>query len=406
MTTDERTPDERLDRAQLARSAGVEAAFVEELTRLGIVATSGGAYRPTDVYRVRFAVLLRDAGIDLADAARAIEEDIVSFGDLETMFPNPALATSLTQRELADELGIDLDELMTIRLATGLATRRPDDPLRSDEDAILRQVVSAARGLGGIEHAATVGRMYGDRAERIASAAISLYREQVDRPWLETGERLDPEASRRGSQAGRRLLDETEQLLLALYRRAVDDGVLAGWLETTETLMSHHGLLAERTRNLPGVAFVDLSGFTNLTATRGDAFGTMLASRLLAETQRVVAASSARMVKLLGDGVMLQAAEPSRLVEATVELVEALESTDMPPAHAGVHAGPLVERDGDYFGHTVNVAARIAHEATAGEILISAAAAEQLPDTFDLEGLRPRALRGVPERLALFRVVR
>ena len=124
----------------------------------------------------------------------------------------------------------------------------------------LSQTAPHQCSIGGIEHAPTVGRMYGDRAERVASAAISLYREQVDRPWLETGERLDLVESRRGSQAGRRLLDQTEQLLLALYRRAIDDGMLAGWLETTESLMARHGLLAKRTRVEPGVAFVDRAG--------------------------------------------------------------------------------------------------------------------------------------------------
>ena len=401
----EREPD-RLDRTQLARSAGVDDGFLDELARLSIVEPDEAGYRPTDVYRVRFAALLVEAGIDLGDAARAIDDGVVSFGDLETMFPSPAVATPLTQREFADELGIDLDALMDIRLATGLAMRGAEDRVRTDDEAILRHVVSAARDLGGIEHATTVGRMYGDRAERIASAAVSFYREQVDRPWLEAGQRLDPETSRQGSQAGRRLLDGTEKLLLALYRRAIDDEMLAGWLETTEALMARHGYLAHRTRQMPAIAFVDLSGFTNLTATRGDEFGTLMAASLLTEAQRVVAGSAIRMVKLLGDGVMLQAADPGRLVDATVELVDALTPTDLPPAHAGVHAGPLIERDGDFFGHTVNVAARLANDASAGEVLVSAAAASRLPDTIRAEQLPPRALRGVPEPVPVFRVSR
>ena len=78
--------------------------------------------------------------------------------------------------------------------------------------------------------------------------------------------------------------------------------------------------------------------------------------RLLAESQRVAAASGIRIVKLLGDGVMLHGDDPGRLVEATLELVDSIAAAGLPQGHAGVHAGPLIERDGDYFGHTVNVA--------------------------------------------------
>lgn len=353
-----------------------------------------------------FAVLLRDSGIDLSDATRAIEAGVVSFGDLETMFPRPALATELTHSDLAVDLGIDIEALMEIRLATGLATRRPEDPVRSDDASILRHVVSLARSLGSTEHAQSLGRIYGDRAERIATAALELYRKQVDRPWLETGARLDPETSSHGSQAGRRLLDQTEQLLLALYRRAIDDGLLGGWLEMTESLMARHGYLEDRPSRVPGIAFVDLSGYTSLTAARGDEFGTMLAAGLLAEAQKVAASSRVRIVKLLGDGVMLQAEDPSSLIDGTVALVESLAAAGLPPAHAGIHAGPLVERDGDYFGHTVNVAARIAGEASAGEVLVSASALERLPDTLIVTELPARELRGVPEPLTLYRVER
>ena len=78
MRPDDRETDDRLDRARLARSATVEEDFLEELARLGIVQPEEAGYRPTDVYRVRFAALLVDAGIDLADAARAIGEGVVS----------------------------------------------------------------------------------------------------------------------------------------------------------------------------------------------------------------------------------------------------------------------------------------------------------------------------------------
>jgi len=406
MNADRQGADDLLTREELARSAAVDETFVEELATLGIVEPDEHGYHRTDVYRVRFGALLVGSGIDLHDVARAIEAGVVSFGDLETLFPHPAVATAMTHRELAAELGVDIDVLIAVRLATGLADRRADDAVRSDDEAILRDIVMLADGLGGVDQAPAIGRMYGDRAERVATAALSLHRQQVDRPWLETGERLDPETSRQGSAAGRDLLDRTEMLLLALYRRAIDDGLLAGWLEMTQTLMTRHGYLERRPHQVPGIAFVDLSGFTSLTAEKGDEFGTTVAMRLLAEAQGVAAASGIRIVKLLGDGVMLHGDDPERLVEATLELVDAIAAAGLPPGHAGVHAGPVIERDGDYFGHTVNVASRIASEAAPGEVIVSAAAAQQLPDSIGMTEVPVLKLRGVPDQLTFFRVER
>jgi adenylate cyclase len=404
VNADHRGADERLSLEELARSASVDETLVKELTRLTILEPDGRGYRLTDVYRVRFGALLASSGIDLEDAARAIAAGIVSFGDLETMFPEPAVATTSTHGAFALELGIDVDTLMNIRLATGLTTRRVEDPIRSDDARILRHIVTVAEALGSVDLAATVGRMYGDRVERIASAALGLYRERIDRPWLETVGRLDPEASRHGSEVGRETLDRTEQLLLVLYRRAIDDGLLAGWLETTEVLMARHGYLERRPRRVPGIAFVDLTGFTTLTEAQGDEAGMAVATRLLSEAQRIAASSGIRIVKLLGDGVMLHADEPGRLVEATLELVRSLAAPGRLRAHAGVHAGPVIEQDGDFFGHTVNVASRIASEASAGEVLASGPAVEGLADTVRLTELPTRELRGVRDGISLFRI--
>jgi adenylate cyclase len=404
VASETRPAGERLTLAELAAASASTIDFVQGLTDLGIVAPEAQGFRTTDVYRVRFATLLVESGLDLETVGEAFRSGVVSFGDLETMFPEPALMTAMTHRALAEELGRPVDDLLAVRLAAGFADRAADDPVRSDEASILRRVMSIADGMGSPDAAPLIARMYGDRVARAAASALSLYRERVDRPWLATGGRLDPDVSRRGSVTGRRLIDETEQLMLGLYRRALDDAVLAGWLETTETLMTHHGYLSSRPERPPGIAFVDLSGFTRLTATDGDEVGTSMAMRLLEAAQRVAARHGVDIVKLLGDGVMLHADEPGRLLTAVTELVALLGRADLPPAHAGVNAGPLVERDGDYYGHAVNLAARIAGSAGPAEVLATAVVAEQAPKGMELVALPPRELRGIPEPVELFRV--
>jgi adenylate cyclase len=107
-------------------------------------------------------------------------------------------------------------------------------------------------------------------------------------------------------------------------------------------------------------------------------------------------------VKWLGDGVMFYFREPAAAVLAALEMVEVVGRQDLPPAHVGIHAGPVVFQEGDYFGRTVNLAARIADYARPGEVLVSQEvidAAEGGPVTFTEIG--PVELKGVPGTLRL-----
>jgi adenylate cyclase len=76
-------------------------------------------------------------------------------------------------------------------------------------------------------------------------------------------------------------------------------------------------------------------------------------------------------VKWLGDGVMFYFREPGPGVMAALEMVEGAASAGLPPAHVGLHAGPVIFQEGDYFGQTVNVASRIAEYARPGEVVVS-----------------------------------
>ena len=107
-------------------------------------------------------------------------------------------------------------------------------------------------------------------------------------------------------------------------------------------------------------------------------------------------------MKWLGDGVMFYFPEAARGVVAALDMVEAASATGLPPAHVGLNAGPVLFQDGDYFGRTVNVAARIADHARPGEVVVSQA----VVDLADRPGVRfseigPVELKGVSGTLQL-----
>ena len=96
--------------------------------------------------------------------------------------------------------------------------------------------------------------------------------------------------------------------------------------------------------------------------------------------------------------------DPSPGVRAALEMVGGLSDAGLPPCHVGLAAGPVLFQEGDYFGQTVNLSARIADYARANEVLVSQAVADASRDdgvTFDDIG--PVELKGVAGTVHLLR---
>jgi adenylate cyclase len=155
------------------------------------------------------------------------------------------------------------------------------------------------------------------------------------------------------------------------------------------------------------MVFLDLTGYTRLTEERGDHAAAELAADLGDLVQRSAQSHGGRPVKWLGDGVMFHFPDPGRAVVCSLEMVEATPASGLPPAHVGVNAGPVVYREGDYFGRTVNIAARIAGRAGPGEVLVSdEVLATPTPDGVTYDKIGPVELRGVTRPVTLHRARR
>jgi adenylate cyclase len=175
-----------------------------------------------------------------------------------------------------------------------------------------------------------------------------------------------------------------------------------------EVSLERAGLAQRRPVRPPAIAFLDLTGYTKLTEERGDRAAAELAARLIEIVHELAHRYGGRPVKLLGDGVMFHFSDPGQAVLCGLELVDRIPLVGLPQARVGLHSGPVVFQNGDYFGRTVNVAARITDYARPGEVLVSE---EVVAATDGLQAVRyqpvgPVSLKGLIAPITLSTAVR
>jgi class 3 adenylate cyclase len=193
-----------------------------------------------------------------------------------------------------------------------------------------------------------------------------------------------------------------------LSYRYIEQRFVAGIVEGVERYLASHELVPmPQSQAPPAIVFVDLSGFTRLTEERGDDAAVRSATTLQRYAEAVATSREGRLVKLLGDGALLRFSEVQHGVEAALDLVEIMGAAGSLSAHAGIHAGPVIERDLDLFGRTVNLASRIASVAGPGEVLASRAVVEAVDHaSLRFERVDERSFKGISDPVTLFRVWR
>jgi adenylate cyclase len=148
--------------------------------------------------------------------------------------------------------------------------------------------------------------------------------------------------------------------------------------------------------------FMDLVGFTALSAERGDDGAADVAFRFYDNVRPLLQQHRAEEIKTIGDAMMLRADDPHLAVCLGLRVVDRMEERGLPPVRVGVHTGSAVCRDGDWYGSGVNVAARLCSAAGGGEVLVSEStrdAAGTLRDV-KLGDRQLHWLKNVPEPVA------
>jgi adenylate cyclase len=342
---------------------------VGPLVELGIVVPQDGdRFSSGQVRRMQLAHGLAAAGIPLDGLGASIRRGDVSLDFLDApVYERFSQLSTVTFQELSERTKVPLPLLMVMREAAGSAPAEPGDLVRDNELTIasfLEAQVEAGFRPAAIER---LMRVQGDSLRRIAETEGEGWRSEVMEPALAAGLRPDDMSA---TELSMRMAGLSEDAVMAMYHSQQMQAWSSNIIRSLEMTLASAGLHS-RLERPPAMCFLDVTGYTRLTQERGDEAAAELAQQLGRLVQRTSVQYGGRPVKWLGDGVMFHFPNPGPGVVAALDMVDGVASAGLPPAHVGLHAGPVIFQEGDYYGQTVNVASRIAEYARPGEVLVS-----------------------------------
>jgi adenylate cyclase len=337
---------------------------------------------------------LHEDGVSVEELREAVTEQRLTLLPTERLLGGEA---SYTAREVAEKSGLGLESLLATRRALGLAVPGPDDAIFNDDDLAAAKIGVKVREAGFDEdHVLETNRVLGRGMSRFAEALRTISAELLLEPDADELELAHRFASLAEAQLP--LTREWLQHVFVMHFRQM----LRNEAVTMQERTTGRGDARDQ-----AIAFADIVGFTEL----GESVGVEELGNVAARLSRLagdVVESPVRVVKTIGDAVMLVAPKPADIVAATLDLVERAEAEeDFPALRAGVAYGPAVNQWGDWFGSTVNLASRLTARARPESVLVTEAVREAAGDErFGWSSAGPKRLKGITEPVKTFRARR
>ena len=393
----------RISAAELAELAPCSPEQVERLQGLGLLNGGEDAFPSFDVHVVRLMAAFEDAGVSVEDVARGVETGELSF-PLGLFMPEPVGAAT-TYEELADQLGRPSD--LVRRLSGELGFPPPEDDRVRAEDAEILRLLFLRLDIADDDELSRFARLYGGTIQRLVGSGLQFFDLAVRQRVATFDDLSTEEQDRLVYEKAAGYTELVASIVPWLQARHRERSVLEYLVGVTEGFMEERGLAPPQPKQPPAIAFLDLTGYTALAEEQGDEAAAELAADLATVVHEASRTYDCRPVKWLGDGVMFYFAEPESAIRSGLALMEQAEKAISVPARIGINAGPVIVQEGDYYGRTVNVAARIADYAGPHEVLVSDEALRSSgmdEGEFELVGDVP--LRGVPSAVRLHRAKR
>jgi adenylate cyclase len=393
--------EERLSLNQVATRAGVTPATLKRWVEKGVIpdgrrVTKDG-WTAAAAAHARVVARLRERGHSLDEIKSATDEGRLAYAPLEDLFPPGD--KQFTLEDAAEETGLEPELIERIWLSMGFA-RQELGTLNEEDMQALRWVASVLDAGFPLVAFLQLTRVYGQSLSQIADAETRLFHIYVHEPLMREGV-PSLEMAEEMANLGRDLLPLASPIMDYIHQRYLgyfSEQDVVGHMEADVDSGSALG------RIRVAIAFVDLAGYTRYVEEEGEEEALSYVERFIDAVGDTLP-EGARVVKTIGDEVMVVGQDVSSLVDWAVGFSR-LYANERPAPRIGVNAGPVLYRDGDYFGREINLASRVVARARGGEVLVTGQVLDEVRDRghLQVDSIGQVKLKGFKEPRALCRV--
>jgi adenylate cyclase len=390
--------DDRLTLAEVAAQVGVTPATLKRWARAGVIPDADGdsGWSPIAAAHARIVARLRARGHSLEAIREAAQDGRLAYGFVEDLFPSPPRRHSM--EEVSEQTGLEPALIKRIWTTIGLPQREAED--FSDEDVQALHYVGAVLDAGfPLVAFLQLTRVYGQTLSQIADAETRLFHIYVHEPLMREGV-PGIEMAEEMEHLARDLLPLASPIMDFIHRRFLQHFVEQDVVGHMEVDLGDEDSELGRVR--VALAFCDLAGYTRFTEEEGEEEALSFVERFI-EAVTETLPDGARVVKTIGDEVMIVGQDVQALVDWAVGFQRLFD--ERPAPRIGIHQGPVIYRDGDYFGRDVNLTSRVVARARGSEVLVTDSVVEAVGDSDHLafEGIGTMKLKGFDEPRTLYR---
>ncbi len=384
---------EGLSLKEAAERVGVTPATLRRWARGGVIPQYDDAWVPEAVAHARIVAVMRERGHSLAAIRAATDEGRLAVGLIEALFPREE--DMVTYEQAAAQAGLETPLIEQIVTTLGWSSAQAQR-LSADEAQLMRHL--AAVLAAGLPQAAMLQllRVYGQAMARVADAEVNLFDLFVHDPLRRSGAA--------GTEMGEaiwalswELLPLSSPVMDCVHRRYLQHFIEQDVVARMESDLGGDKLDLGRLR--VAIAFADLAGYTRLTEQEGELEALDAVERFVEAVQATLP-EEARVIKTIGDEVMIVGSDPGGLTEWAVAFQRTQERPPLP--RIGVHCGVALYRDGDYYGRDVNIASRVAARSAGGEVLVTRPVVEQAGAQLTFERIADVRLKGFSRSTEIF----
>jgi adenylate cyclase len=385
--------DARLSTAEVARRLGVTAPTLRRWVRAGVIPAAQDGWTTPAVASARIVARMRERGHPLREIREATESGKLAFGYIEDLLPTAEAATTLEQA--AEATGLEPALIQRIYSTMGFNSRALERISEDDVQFLRYAAASLAAGFPLVAFL-QLCRVYGQALAQVADAEVRLFHIYVHEPLMREGI-PGLEMAEEMETLARELLPLASPMMDHMHQRYLQHFVEQDVVGHMETDLGDGRLDLGRLR--VAIAFADLAGYTRLTEEQGEEEAVGAVERFVEAVEHTLP-DDARVIKTIGDEVMVVGSDPGALVDWAVGFQTLVEERPLP--RIGIHHGETIYRDGDYYGREVNLAARVAARSAGGEVIVTRPVVDAAGPHLEFEPIGEVRLKGFSDATELF----